>query len=189
MFDFGYLFRMSALKLQSLRKTKPDELLSVFVLPGRCWLNDLDYNWHMNNSRYLRECDFGRIDFLLKTDLWNAVLNKQKAGAKDLNIVVSSCQAQFRRSFELGDRFKIFTRLDGWDDRAFYMEQWMVGDKDNQIAFALLVRVALTSRSVTPQMLVDDLQLGTIQSPELTENMKKFKDNHQISIRDVKAKL
>jgi len=189
MFDFGYVFRVIALNWRSKSKVQVKDLFSEFILPGRCWINDLDINWHMNNSRYLRECDFGRIDWLMKTGFWNAMLETRKSNVKDLNLVVSSCQAQFRRSIELGDRFKIYTRLCGWDDRALYMEQWMVTDKDNQIAFALLVRIALTSRSVTPQMLIDALQLGAIQSPELSETMRNFKENHQISSSGVKAKL
>ena len=38
-----------------------------------CTPNDLDFNWHMNNARYFRELDFGRIDYWMRSGLYAAV--------------------------------------------------------------------------------------------------------------------
>src|SRR4051794_32768503 len=32
---------------------------------GQCGLSDMDWNWHMNNGRYLRHFDFARLKLLL----------------------------------------------------------------------------------------------------------------------------
>jgi acyl-CoA thioesterase FadM len=143
----------------------------------------------MNNARYLRECDFGRTLLLLETGLWDALLQRRKNQMKDANLVVSAFQVQYRQSVELGDTFKIRTHIHGWDDKAFYLEQSMILEKNHQTAFILLVRLALTPRSLTPQMLIDDLRIGSIQSPTLSPAMQIFKENHRLTYQEIKSKL
>jgi YbgC/YbaW family acyl-CoA thioester hydrolase len=189
MLDIAYAVRLIALLWKHKAKKVPKNLFCETVVHGRCWPNDLDMNWHMNNSRYLRECDFGRISLLIETGLWNAVGERRKNGMKDVNILVSALQVQYRQSVELGDQFEIRTRINGWDDKAFYLEQSMILEKNGEIAFLMLVRFALTPRSLTPQMLVDDLQIGSIQSPSLSPYMQNFKENYKLDFKDIKSKI
>jgi len=189
MFDFAYVARTIGLFWRSKWKKKTKDIFSDFIVHGRCWLNDLDINWHMNNARYLRECDFGRISILIETGLWDALLQQKNNGIKDSNIVVSAFQVQYRQSVGLGDKFEIRTRINGWDDRAFYLEQSMILDKNKETVFSLLVRVALTPRSLTPQMLIDDLQIGSIQSPTLSPHMQILQQNYKLNFQDIKSKL
>lgn len=187
MFDFGYALRLIGLGLKHWNR-KPADLFAENIVRGRCWLNDLDTFRHMNNSRYLREADFGRISLLIQTGLWHS-LRKQKNAYKQVGIVVSAIQVQYRRSVKLGDQFEIRTRLNGWDEKAFYIEQSMNLRKTNEDACLYLVRLSLTSKSVTPQMLVDSLQTGSVQSPPLSQNMINFKNNHRITFSLVPLKL
>jgi acyl-CoA thioesterase FadM len=189
MIDIGYGIRLAALVWKHKGKQANKNLFAETIVNGRCWANDLDTNMHMNNSRYLRECDFGRISLLLESGLWNVLFKRRKTGIKDANIVVTALQAQFRQSLEWGDRFKIYSRINGWDDKAFYLEQWITLDKTNEIVFSLLARMVLIPRSLTPQMLIDDLQIGRIESPKLSPNIQIFKENHRISFEDIKSKL
>jgi YbgC/YbaW family acyl-CoA thioester hydrolase len=189
MFDFGYLARVITLLWRLKGKKKTKDIFSDFIVHGRCWLNDLDTNWHMNNARYLRECDFGRFSLLIETGLWDALVQRRKNGYKEAAILVSALQVQYRQSVELGDKFEIRTRINGWDDRAFYLEQSMILDKNKETVFSLLVRVALTPRSLTPQMLIDDLQIGSIQSPTLSPHMQILQQNYKLNFQDIKSKL
>ncbi|CAF1207626.1 unnamed protein product [Rotaria sordida] len=168
MFDIGYAIRVIALLFRYKGNKKCKNIFSESVVKGRCWPNDLDLNWHMNNSRYLRECDFGRYSFLLETGLWNRLIERRKKGMKNSSIIVSALQVQYRQSVELGDRFEIRTRINGWDDKAFYFEQSIILEKNQQAAFSLIVRLVTIPRSLTPQMLIDDLQIGSIQSPKFS---------------------
>jgi YbgC/YbaW family acyl-CoA thioester hydrolase len=172
---------MSSLFWRYKGKGKRKNLFDETIVKGRCWTNDLDFNWHMNNARYLRQCDFGRVSLILETGLWDAILIRRKNGMKDVSILVSALQVQYRQSVELGDRFEIQTRINGWDDNAFYLEQSMILNKNKQIAFLMLARFALTPRSLTPQMLVDDLYSGSIQSPTLSPIVQVFKDNYKLN--------
>jgi YbgC/YbaW family acyl-CoA thioester hydrolase len=187
MFDFGYFVRTLSLFWRNKGKTK--NLLDEVIVKGRCWTNDLDLNWHMNNSRYLRECDFGRVSLLIETGLWDVLLERRKNGMKDANIIVSALQVQYRQSVELGDTFEIRTRINGWDDKAFYLEQSMILDKNKQIVFLMLIRYALTPRSLTPQMLVDDLKIASIESPILSPAMQILKDNYRLNCESIRSKI
>ena len=189
MLDLGYAIRVIALAWRYRGYKKHKNIFAESLVYGRCWLNDLDLNWHMNNARYLRECDFGRISFLIESGLWNVLLERRKKGMKDANFVVSAFQVQYRQSLELGDRFRIHTCLNGWDDKALYLEQWMVLEKNSETAFSLLVRGALTPRSLTPQMLIDDLQIGSIQSPALSPAVEIFRQNYRLNLTSIKSKI
>jgi acyl-CoA thioesterase FadM len=189
MLDIGYAVRVIALSWKHRAKKVPKNLLGETVIHGRCWPNDLDINLHMNNSRYLRECDFGRFAFLLESGLWNVLLKRRKTGMKDSSIVVSALQLQYRQSIQLGDRFQIISRIDGWDDKAFYMEQSMILDKNGKTALLSLGRFAVTPPSLTPQMLVDDLQIGSIQSPSLSPTTQNFKENYKLDLKGVQSKI
>jgi len=189
MFDVGYFARVLSLLWRFKGKKKSENIFCETIVKSRCWPNDLDVNWHMNNARYLRECDFGRMSLLLETGLWEALLQRRKNQMKDANVVVSAFQVQYRQSVGLGDTFEIRTHIHGWDDKAFYLEQSMVLDKNHQTAFLLLARFALTPRSLTPQMLIDDLRIGSIQSPTLSPAMQIFKENHRLTYQEIKSKL
>lgn len=189
MLDFGYFLRVFLLGYQSRGKKKDGDLFADYVLHGQCWLNDLDFNWHMNNSRYLRECDFGRTLLLIETGLWKVLLERRNTNMKDAGLLISALQVQYRQSIEWGDKFQLVTRLHGWDDHAFYFEQFIILEKNKQVAFSVIVRTAVTPRDLSPQMLVDDLQRGSIQSPKFSPDVQLFADNYKLNLRPLKSKL
>lgn len=50
------------------------------LFAGICLTTDIDtLLFHMNNTRYLREVDFARADFYVRTRLWSEI--KQKGGS------------------------------------------------------------------------------------------------------------
>jgi acyl-CoA thioesterase FadM len=50
---------------------------------------------------------------------------------KNATVFVNAFQVQYRQSVELGDTFEIRTHIHGWDDKAFYLEQSMILDKNH----------------------------------------------------------
>ena len=42
-----------------------------------CLSTDLDFMLHMNNARYLRECDFGREFLLMRTGILRAISKRK----------------------------------------------------------------------------------------------------------------
>lgn len=181
MLDIAYGIRVLRIFLKSKKNQNYKNIFSESIVNASCWPNDLDINWHMNNSRYLRECDFGRISFLIETGLWNSILEQRKKTFKNANVIVSALQVQYRQSVELFDKFHILTRIDGWDETSFYFQQSMILNKNNQTAFSIIVRQTVIPRNLTPQILVDQINKKSIQSPKLSFNMENFRQNHRLT--------
>jgi len=83
----------------------------------RVWPTDLDAFAHMNNGVYLSIMDLGRFDHLLRAGGWTKV---KKMGWYP---VVVGVTITYRKSLELWQLFEIESKVIGWDDQAFYMEQ------------------------------------------------------------------
>ncbi|CAB4059966.1 unnamed protein product [Lepeophtheirus salmonis] len=67
-FDIFWFLRWIIAKLTSYIRA-PLSLKDESVVYSICYTTDIDYFFHMNNSRYLREFDFGRFDFYYRTRL------------------------------------------------------------------------------------------------------------------------
>ena len=91
--------------------------LDESVITLRVWPNDLDLNGHMNNGRYLTLMDLGRLDLMMRNGLGGLMFRRGWAP------IVGTASIRFRRSLNPLDRFKLRTRLLGWDDKWFYLEQ------------------------------------------------------------------
>jgi acyl-CoA thioesterase FadM len=81
------------------------------------WPTDLDVFMHMNNGRYLSIMDLGRVDLLIRSGLMKLI---RRAG---YHPVIAAETIRFRRPLRLFQRFEIETRVIGWDDKAFLMQQ------------------------------------------------------------------
>lgn len=101
------------------RKIAP---LETSVLRFRVLPTDLDLNMHMNNGRYLTLMDLGRIDLMMRTGMGRLVMQEKWMP------VIASATVRFRRSLLPFQRFELHTRLLGWDDKWFFLEQRFVRD-------------------------------------------------------------
>ena len=54
-------------------RSKIKSIMDESYVYSICSTNDLDFNLHMNNARYFRELDFGRIDFWMRSGLYGAI--------------------------------------------------------------------------------------------------------------------
>lgn len=133
--DAWYLLRMplTVLYARWLLPTVWDLLqeqtFQSVVLPS-----DLDMLLHMNNARYLREADLARCVHLTRCGIFQAV---RALGA---HTVLSAVGCRYRRSLHLFERFVIHTRLLGWDERTFFLEQRFVSARDGFVCAVLFVR-------------------------------------------------
>lgn len=87
------------------------------VITLRVYPNDLDLYGHVNNGRYLTLMDIGRVDLMLRTGMWK-LARKNK-----WNPLVASISIDYKKSLGLFDRFTLITRITGWDDKWFFIEQ------------------------------------------------------------------
>jgi acyl-CoA thioesterase FadM len=94
------------------------EILGTSLTPFHCYFNDLDVHRHMTNSVYFSLMDLARVDFMIRTGV-KPVLDKN-----GWYPVVTAEMMSFRRSIKLFQKFTIQSRILGWTDKAFIVEQW-----------------------------------------------------------------
>lgn len=94
-------------------------------LPLRVWPPfDLDPNLHLNNGRFLSLMDLGRMDLVVRCGLGKALWQRR------WRPLVASAVIRYRGSLEPFQRFELKTRIAGWDEKWFWIEQrFVVGER------------------------------------------------------------
>lgn len=148
-----YLFSKHKIKL-----TK-NEVLSTSCVSGMVLPSDIDMWRHMNNSKYLREMDFGRIKFL--HEFIFAALNRLKT-----TLALSAVSIRYRRSMLLWQRFTIETKVLCWKDDGIYFEQRFVGHNDKFIyAIAMAKMVVRAKGGMSVDVVMENIVGGSFPSP------------------------
>ncbi len=113
--------------------------LSFRVLP-----NDLDTSLHMNNGRYLTLMDLGRLDIMVASGLWRAVLRHRWTP------IASAVLVRYRRELRLWQRFRLESRIVCWEGAIVVIEQIFFidgGERDGEIAARALFKGGLYDRA------------------------------------------
>jgi acyl-CoA thioesterase FadM len=143
--------------------------LEADVLPNRVWPSDIDFNLHLNNARFLSLMDYGRVHLLARGGVLKPILKERWVP------VVGAVWITYRRSLPLLARYELSTRLVGWDNRWFYMEQVFTGDEG--LVAVGWVKGALRDKNgaIKPQVVMDFVEPGLV-SPELPEAIQTLND-------------
>lgn len=151
--------------------------LETDVVRMRVWPNDIDFNLHLNNGRYLSAMDYGRMRLMARAGLLRPVMRARWTA------VVGAVWMTYRRSLPLFARFDLATRLVCWDERWFYMEQTFHG-RDGLAAVGW-VKGAIVGRDsiVAPQTLLDMVAPG-IPSPPLPQNILTWNELTREKLED-----
>ena len=132
--DVWYFLRGAQVFFQAWFQPRIGDIMAEQSVDGQVLPHDLDYMGHMNNSRYLRECDFARFHHYMRNGLFMA---SHRLGAR---MVVGASTIRYRRSLAFREPFEIRTKVIGWDEKAFYLEQRFVSKRDGFISAVMLCR-------------------------------------------------
>lgn len=110
------IFRLAWLALTARFRRRVD-LLGPASTPFRVLPTDCDVLLHVNNGVYLSLMDLGRVDLMLRSGVF------PQLRARGWYPVVAGQSIQYFRSLNPFDRFAIETRILGWNDRSFFVEQ------------------------------------------------------------------
>lgn len=135
-------FRLIWLLITSQFRDRIIAPFGVSSLNFRVWPHDLDPNIHMNNGRYFTIADLGRMDLMLRGNLW-------KTAAKNGWMpVLTGSLIRFRRELRPFRAFELQTRIIFWNDRNFVMEHRFLSDHkgNTETAAIALVRGGLYDR-------------------------------------------
>lgn len=149
------------LKRCRVGRTHPLDTLRV---RSRALPNDLDFNIHVNNGRYLSFADLGRVDWFIRSGCLQ-VAREHKAIP-----VIGDATARFMKQLKAFDRFYVETRLLGWNHKWAFLEHKIL-TKDNQIAAIVVVRGMFWSKKggLPPQALLEATGNPDMQSPQLPD--------------------
>lgn len=153
--------RIPALAIrQHLRSLTPMGVLEEDRLRMHVWPNDIDFNFHLNNARYLNIMDYARMHLLARTQLLEHVVRSRWMP------VVGAVWITYRRSLPVFSAFLLTSRLVGWDDRWFYFEQTFTG-RDGLAAVGWVKgALRLKQGTVEPQKVIERVAPGA-QSPPM----------------------
>ncbi len=134
----------------------------ISALHMRVWPNDLDLQLHMNNGRFLSIMDLGRIDLLIRTGFW------REARQRRWFPVVGSTLIDYRRSLTVFQSYELRTKILGWDDRWFYVEQQFVSGSVVAARATLKTMMRSSEGAVPPSEALSVMKLSEI-SPALPD--------------------
>jgi acyl-CoA thioesterase FadM len=160
------LFRLLGIIIESFfrRKLHP---LSESVLHLRVLPNDLDLNIHMNNGRYLSLMDLGRLDLLIRTDLAKALVRHR------WQPLVGAVNVRYKMSLLPFQKYKLKTKVVGWDEKWFYIEQRF--ERRNRTIAVGLVKALFRGdhRNISPQETLRLINVN-IDPPKMPDNITKW---------------
>jgi acyl-CoA thioesterase FadM len=148
-------------------------LLATTRVHFRVWPNDLDFNVHVNNGRYLALADIGRMHWFVRTGMLG-VARQQKAFP-----VVGDAIAKFRRDLKVFQTFEIHTRLIGWDRKWGFIEHRFV--RKDRVIGVVAIRGVFKGPDgpVDPAVLLAGLA-HTTPSPELPAWANRFHQGSEL---------
>ncbi len=156
-----FLFRfLIARYIQKIQPTK--HLLDWMIVPYRVQLWDIDANLHMNNVKYLKYMERGRVEHMIHTP-WLREMHRR--GYKAL---IANTEISYVKELKPFQWFKVETRISAWDDKYVYMEQLFTYKRT--VFTAAVIRMAMvsikTGKRVSPIQALNDAFPG-LPSPPL----------------------
>jgi acyl-CoA thioesterase FadM len=137
-------------------------ILGEDSLRMRVWPNDIDFNLHLNNARYLSIMDYGRTHLLARTRLLEHIVRSR------WQPLVGAVWVTYRRSLPLFSLFTLTSRLVCWDERWFYIEQNFRGIA-GQCAVGWVKGILRNKQGIIPpQKAIENVAPGTL-SPQMPE--------------------
>ena len=135
------------------------ELLDEFAITSRVLPNDLDLNGHMNNGRYLTIMDLGRIGLMVRLGLLTQVLRRR------WRPVIGSATIYFKRPLGPFERYELITRVIGWDDKWFFLDQ-RFRSQGKLAAYGIVKAAFRTSmETIPPAVVLASIHVTTSSPP------------------------
>lgn len=137
----------------------PLSVLDEDRIPMHVWPQDIDFNLHMNNARYLSVMDYARMHLLARCRLLEHAIRSR------WQPVVGAVWMTYRRSLPLFSAFTIASRLICWDDRWFYIEQRFIASEGLAAAGWVKGMLRGAHGSINPQEALERVVPGVVSPP------------------------
>ena len=167
------------------RRYSLKNVLSPVIIHGIVLPSDIDHHMHMNNSKYLREMDFGRIKLYFESGMLETA---RRLGAATL---VAAISIRYRRSLQLWERFSLSTKVLHWSSDAFYLEQRFINKDGFTCAIAMVKMIAKGKSGRMPpdeiiQQVVGEGESHKLKSPPATPELNCWMESLERSSESMK---
>jgi acyl-CoA thioesterase FadM len=164
--------RLFGVGLSLIGKSKVD-LLATTRIRLRVWPNDLDFNLHVNNGRYLALGDISGLHCGVRTGVLG-IARQRRAFP-----VIGDATAKFRHDLKVFQTFEIHSRLIGWDSKWAFFEHRFV--RNDRVIGVVAGRMLFKTRDgpVDTQVILAGLAHAA-PSPELPEWAKHFDQSAEL---------
>lgn len=159
--DVWYFLRAAVVILRAWFQPPVRDVTAEQTLAGRVTTHDIDM-CHMNNARYLRECDFARFSLYVRNGVFKA-LRALKA-----SMVVGATTIRYRRALCIGEGYELRSRIVTWDDKAFFLEQRFVSTKDGLVCAVMYCKQSVIRSS--PDKIMQHLCKRKVRSRTLSRH-------------------
>uniref|UniRef100_A0A673ZFP4 Protein THEM6 n=1 Tax=Salmo trutta TaxID=8032 RepID=A0A673ZFP4_SALTR len=163
--DVWYFVRAAVTVVRAWFQKPVWDVLGEQSVSGRVLLHDIDLG-HMNNARFLRECDFARFSLYSRNGVFKA------CRALRATMVVGATTIRLRRALCLGEAFELRTRIVVWDEKAFYLEQRFVSCRDGLVAAVMLCKQNVVRSS--PDKILQFLCKRKVECPDYPEDLQHW---------------
>jgi acyl-CoA thioesterase FadM len=141
----------------------------------RVWPNDIDFNFHLNNSRYLSCMDYGRIHMMAANGLLTYAMRERWMP------LIGSVDVTYRRSLGLFAPFELRTRTLCWDEKWIYMEQ-IFHSKAGLVAVTWVKGLFRCKQGNIPPQAIVDLVSPGLQSLPVSESLMQWNEITRIRL-------
>ncbi|XP_028831879.1 protein THEM6-like [Denticeps clupeoides] len=165
--DVWYYLRVAAAVARAWLQPPVWDVLGEQTVGGRVLPRDMDL-CHMNNARYLRECDFARFSLYMRNGVFKAV---RALGA---TMVVGATTIRLRRALCVGEAFQLRSRIVTWDEKSFFVEQRFVSRKDGLVSAVMFCKQNVVRSS--PDKILQFLCKRKVECPEVPADLQHWID-------------
>ncbi|RCH91829.1 hypothetical protein CU098_009884 [Rhizopus stolonifer] len=134
------------------KKLKPDPLFSAVSQDHRCYLDDIDYNQHMNNSTYNKILDFNRIHVLYA--IFPKMMMEPDHHVFGHNAGVVTL---FRKEIPPLSRYTIQSRVWSWNEKWLFVQHRFLLENGTVACLAIskIVFKKLSGKTIPPKEVME----------------------------------
>jgi acyl-CoA thioesterase FadM len=143
-----------------------ESVVHFTVLPQDC-----DLNFHLNAGRFVSFMDISRVELIGRMRLLGRMIRR------GWRPVIGGAVVRYRRSVLPFERFRIRSRVVGWDEKWIYVEH-ILEKTDGTFCAIGHMRTVIVSKTGTirPAEVMAQMNLGNLVSPPLPEFVAKWSD-------------
>ncbi|XP_068203971.1 protein THEM6-like [Palaemon carinicauda] len=162
--ELGYFVKAFIYTVGSRWLTSKIHPLASSKIYGICSTRDVDFMLnHINNSRYLRAMDFGRLDHIVRSRILTFT------GKDRPKLLVAASTIRYRKPVYIFMPYRLVSQIVYWDEKNIYYKQNFETIHDNFLRVTGYVKVAVIGAS--PQDLLTKCMSESVPTPEVTEDL------------------